>query len=245
MKNADVLITDASGFIGSAVAHKLAASGYSVRAMVRRSSPRHHIAGLDLEFCEGDLRDEASVKRAIQNVQYVFHIAADYRLWAAHPDEIFTTNVGGTRTIMREALRASVERVVYTSSVATIALMPDGSPGDETYSMSEKGGIGAYKRSKIAAERLVTEMVAQNALPAVIVNPSAPVGPRDVRPTPTGRIIVEAGEAEYRPSLIPDSISCMSMMWRKVTLPPCGVEKSVRATFSAAKMYHWARCSGT
>ena len=192
MKNADVLITGASGFIGSAVAHKLAASGYSVRAMVRRSSPRHHIAGLDLEFCEGDLRDEASVKRAIQNVQYVFHIAADYRLWAAHPDEIFSTNVGGTRTIMREALRASVERVVYTSSVATIALMPDGSPGDETYSMSEKGGIGAYKRSKIAAERLVTEMVAQNALPAVIVNPSAPVGPRDVRPTPTGRIIVEA-----------------------------------------------------
>jgi dihydroflavonol-4-reductase len=192
MKNADVLITGASGFIGSAVAHKLVASGYSVRAMVRPSSPRHHIAGLDLEFCEGDLRDEGSVKRAIQNVQYVFHIAADYRLWAAHPDEIFATNVGGTRAIMREALRAAVERVVYTSSVATLALTPDGSPADESCSVPEKNGIGTYKRSKIAAERLVTEMVTQNALPAVIVNPSAPVGPRDVRPTPTGRIIVEA-----------------------------------------------------
>jgi dihydroflavonol-4-reductase len=192
MKKADVLITGASGFIGSAVAHKLVASGYSVRAMVRPYSPRHHIAGLNLDFCEGDLRDEASIKRALQNVKYVFHIAADYRLWAARPDEIFATNVGGTRTIMREALRAAVERVVYTSSVATLALTPDGSPADESCSMSEKNGIGAYKRSKIAAERLVTEMVTQNALPAVIVNPSAPVGPRDVRPTPTGRIIVEA-----------------------------------------------------
>jgi len=192
MRKADVLITGASGFIGSAVAHKLVASGYSVRAMVRPSSPRHHIAGLDLDFCEGDLRDEVSIERAVQNVKYVFHIAADYRLWAAHPEEIFATNVGGTRTVMREALRAAVERIVYTSSVATLALTPDGSPADETCSMSEKEGIGAYKRSKIAAERVVTDMVRQNALPAVIVNPSAPVGPRDVRPTPTGRIIVEA-----------------------------------------------------
>jgi len=192
MRKADVLITGASGFIGSAVAHKLVASGYSVRAMVRPSSPRHHIAGLDLDFCEGDLRDEVSIERAVQNVKYVFHIAADYRLWAAHPEEIFATNVGGTRTVMREALRAAVERIVYTSSVATLALTPDGSPADETCSMSEKEGIGAYKRSKIAAERVVTDMVRQNALPAVIVNPSAPVGPRDVRPTPTGRIIIEA-----------------------------------------------------
>ena len=196
MKQADVLITGASGFIGSAVAHKLVASGYAVRAMVRPSSPRHHIAGLDLEFCEGDLRDEASIKRAVQNVKYVFHLAADYRLWAQHPDEIFATNVGGTRTIMQEALRAAVERVVYTSSVATLALPADGSPADETHSMPENKGIGAYKRSKIVAERIVADMIAHDALPAVIVNPSAPVGPRDVRPTPTGRIIVEAASGK-------------------------------------------------
>src|SRR5271165_5776527 len=146
---ADVLITGASGFIGSAVARKLVASGYSVRALVRPSSPRRHIAGLDLEFCVGDLRDETSIKRAVQNVRYVFHIAADYRLWARHPDEIFATNVGGTRTIMREALRAAVERVIYTSSVATLALTADGSPADESCSMPGNKGIGTYKRSKI------------------------------------------------------------------------------------------------
>ncbi len=189
---ADVLVTGASGFIGSAVAHKLVESGYSVRALVRPSSPRRHIAGLDLEFCEGDLLDEASIKRAMRDVRYVFHIAADYRLWARHPDEIFATNVGGTRTVMREALRAGVARVVYTSTVATIALTPDGSPADETRRMPEEKRLGAYKRSKMAAERLVTEMIVRDALPAVIVNPSAPIGPRDVRPTPTGRIVIEA-----------------------------------------------------
>jgi dihydroflavonol-4-reductase len=147
---------------------------------------------LDLELCEGDLRDETSINRAVQDVRYVFHAAADYRLWARHPSEIFATNVDGTRTIMRAALRAGVERIVYTSSVATLGSTADGSPADESISLSEEEGIGVYKRSKIVAERLVATMVAQEALPAVIVNPSAPVGPRDVRPTPTGRIIVEA-----------------------------------------------------
>jgi dihydroflavonol-4-reductase len=194
MKNADVLITGATGFIGSAVAHKLVTSGYSVRALVRPSSRRDHLAGLDIEFREGDLRDESSIKRALQNVQYLFHMAADYRLWAPHPNDVFAINVGGTRTVMQEALRAAVERIVYTSSVATLALPADGRLGDETSSVPENEAIGVYKRSKIAAERLVTEMISKHALPAVIVNPSAPVGPRDVRPTPTGRIIVEAAK---------------------------------------------------
>jgi dihydroflavonol-4-reductase len=189
---ADVFITGASGFIGSAVARSLVGSGYSVRALVRPSSPRQNIAALDLELCEGDLRDRASIERAMHGVQYVFHVAADYRLGKRYRAEIFATNVEGTRIVMEEALRAGVERVVYTSSVATLALREDGSPADESVSASQALAVGAYKQSKIAAERLVTAMVAGQALPAVIVNPTAPVGPGDARPTPTGRIIVEA-----------------------------------------------------
>jgi dihydroflavonol-4-reductase len=124
-------------------------------------------------------------------VRYHFHAAADYRLWARHPDEIFHTNVEGTRLVMEEALRAGVERIVYTSSVATLKVA-DGPPADESRRLREHEAIGAYKRSKLTAERLVEEMSARDGLPAVIVNPSTPIGPRDVRPTPTGRILVEA-----------------------------------------------------
>ncbi len=189
---AQTLLTGASGFVGSAVARMLLDAGFSVRALVRPSSPRFHLDGIDLEFVEGDLRDAGSVRQAMTGVRYVFHVAADYRLWAHDPGEIINTNVEGTRNVMREALRAGVERVVYTSSVATLGLRPDGSAADESVPLSEFQGIGAYKRSKIAAERLVEAMVAAERLPAVIVNPSTPIGPRDVKPTPTGRIIVEA-----------------------------------------------------
>jgi dihydroflavonol-4-reductase len=147
---------------------------------------------LELEFVEGDLRDADSVGRAVDGVRYVFHVAADHRLWARDPREIFTANVDGTRNLMQAALRAGVERVVYTSSVATLGLRPDGTPADEANPLSEMQGIGAYKRSKIAAERLVEAMIARDGLPAIIVNPSTPVGPRDIKPTPTGRIVVEA-----------------------------------------------------
>jgi dihydroflavonol-4-reductase len=186
------LITGATGFVGSAVARKLVLAGMPVRALVRPGSPRFHLAGLDLEFVEGDLRDAPSLRRAMGGVRYLFHVAADYRLWARDRGEIFASNVVGTRTVMQEAMRAGVERVVYTSSVATLKLRPDGTPADETIALSEQEGIGAYKRSKVAAERLVEAMVAADGLPAVIVNPSTPIGPRDVKPTPTGRIIVEA-----------------------------------------------------
>ncbi len=189
---AEILVTGATGFVGSAVVRRLSASGHAVRALVRRSSPRQHLADLDLEYVEGDLRDPASVATALSGIRYLFHVAADYRLWARDRSAISETNVGGTRTIMRAALDAGVERVVYTSSVATLALNRDGSPADEQRSLLEAEGIGAYKQSKIAAERLVEDMILSEGLPAVIVNPSTPIGPCDVRPTPTGRIIVEA-----------------------------------------------------
>jgi dihydroflavonol-4-reductase len=189
---AQTLLTGATGFVGSAVARTLVRAGFPVRALVRRGSPRFHLGDLDLEIAEGDLRDPDAVARAITGARYVFHVAADYRLWARDPREIYTANVDSTRNVMRAALRAGVERVVYTSSVATLGLRPDGSPADESHPLSEVQGIGAYKRSKIAAERLVEAMIAGDRLPAVIVNPSTPIGPRDVKPTPTGRIIVEA-----------------------------------------------------
>ncbi len=191
-KTFKTLLTGATGFVGSAVARALNRAGFPARALVRRGSPRSHLGDLELEFVEGDLRDADSVGRAVDGVRYVFHVAADYRLWARDPREIFTANVDGTRNVMQAALRAGVERVVYTSSVATLALRPDGMPADEANPLSEMQGIGAYKRSKIAAERLVEAMIARDGLPAIIVNPSTPVGPRDVKPTPTGRIIVEA-----------------------------------------------------
>ncbi len=189
---AQTLITGATGFVGSAVARRLRAAGFKIRALVRRRSPRRHLGALDLDFIEGDLRDPESIRRALDGVRYVFHVAADYRLWARDPREIFASNVDGTHNIMREALRAGVERVVYTSSVATLALRPHGEAADETMPLAEHEGIGVYKRSKIAAERLVEQLIATEGLPEVIVNPSTPIGPYDVRPTPTGRIIVEA-----------------------------------------------------
>jgi dihydroflavonol-4-reductase len=189
---AQTLVTGATGFVGSAVARRLTLDGTPVRALVRPGSPRFHLDGLGLEFVSGDLRDAQSLRAAMAGIRHVFHVAADYRLWARDRSEIFAANVDGTRNVMQEALRAGVERVVYTSSVATLGLRADGSPADESVPLSVEQGIGAYKRSKIAAERLVEAMVREDRLPAVIVNPSTPIGPRDVKPTPTGRIIVEA-----------------------------------------------------
>jgi dihydroflavonol-4-reductase len=187
-----VLVTGASGFVGSAVARKLLDRGFSVRALVRPTSPRFHLEGLDLDYAVGDLRDAATVRPAMAGIRYVFHVAADYRLWARDRNEILRNNLDSTRIVMEEALRAGVERIVYTSSVATLAVRRDGTSVDETFPLDEAKAIGVYKRSKVAAERLVERMIAEHKLPAVIVNPSTPIGPRDVKPTPTGRIIVEA-----------------------------------------------------
>ena len=190
-----VLVTGASGFVGSAVARSLLARGLQVTALVRASSPRTNLDGLPLDIAVGDMIDQASVAAAARGARYLFHVAADYRMWARDPEEIVRANREGTGAVMRAAKAAGVERIVYTSSVATLGVAPGADkndPADETHPLTPQTAIGAYKRSKVIAERLVEQMVAEEGLPAIIVNPSTPIGPRDVKPTPTGRIIVEA-----------------------------------------------------
>jgi len=187
-----VLVTGASGFVGSAVLRALAARGHKVRALVRAGSPRTNLAGVDCEIFEGDMRRCADVSRALEGARALFHVAADYRLWARDPMEIIRANLEGTRTVMEAALTRGVERIVYTSSVATLRAPDSPAPADESSPLAPGEGIGAYKESKVVAERLVERLIAERGLPAVIVMPSTPIGPRDIKPTPTGRILVEA-----------------------------------------------------
>ena len=186
------LVTGATGFVGSAVARALLDSGETLRLLVRPESDRRNVEGLRAEIVEGDLRDRASLERACHGCQGLFHVAADYRLWVPEPDEIYAANVAGTRALMEAAGEAGVTRIVYTSSVATLGLNRDGSPADEATPVALADMIGHYKRSKFLAEEEVRRLVAEAGLPAVVVNPSMPVGPRDIKPTPTGRMIVEA-----------------------------------------------------
>jgi len=187
-----VLVTGASGFVGSAVARIARERGFDVRVVIRKTSSRQNLEGLDAEVVIGDMRDETSMRAAMKGVRYLLHVAADYRIWARDPGEIERANLEGTEATMRAALAEGVERIVYTSSVATLKVSPAGDIVDETKPAQAHQTIGAYKRSKVLAERAVERMVANDGLPAVIVNPSTPIGPRDVKPTPTGRIIVEA-----------------------------------------------------
>jgi dihydroflavonol-4-reductase len=184
------LVTGATGFLGSHVARALAGRGENVRALVRPSSDLRALEGLDADRFTGDLRDRASLGRALEGVQRVFHVAADYRLWARDPREIYESNVTGTRNLLDAARNAGVEKFVYTSTVATIAVPREGGlPNEETQS-SVNEMIGHYKRSKFEAEQYALSAAAAG-LPVVIVNPTTPVGPGDWKPTPTGKIIVD------------------------------------------------------
>lgn len=189
------LVTGATGFVGSAVVRALLQRGHRVRALVRPSSDRRNLADHSIEVAEGSLEDPQSLACAVAGCRYVYHVAADYRLWVPDPEPMFRANVVGTRDLMIAALDAGVERVVYTSSVATLGLVPGGSADEETPSRAEDM-IGPYKRSKFEAEEVVRALVRRDGLPIVIVNPSTPVGPGDIKPTPTGRMILEAARGQ-------------------------------------------------
>ena len=186
------LITGASGFVGSAVLRRLLACGHQVRALVRPRSDRSNLEGLSVELVTGDLREPSDLDRAVKGCDALFHVAADYRLWVPKPVDMYKTNVEGTRNLLLAAAEAGVERIVYTSSVATIGYLPNGSPADENTPVTLSDMIGHYKRSKFLAEAEVGRLVKESGLPVVTVNPSTPVGPRDIKPTPTGRMILQA-----------------------------------------------------
>ncbi len=185
------LVTGATGFVGAAVARALLRRGERVRVFVRPSSDRRNLADLDVETALGDLEDEPSLRAAVAGCDSVFHVAADYRLWVRDPPAMMRANIDGTRLLMRSAMAAGIARIVYTSSVAVLG-HGDGGGADETAPSTVADMIGPYKRSKFLAEAELRRMVAEEGLRAAIVNPSTPVGPGDVKPTPTGRMIVAA-----------------------------------------------------
>ncbi len=186
-------VTGATGFVGAAVARALEKRGHRLRLLVRKGSDRRNLQGLkDFELFEGDLANPEALAKGLQGCDYLFHVAADYRIWVPDEEAMNRVNVGGTRGLMEAALKAGVKKIVYTSSVATIGLPKDGSPGNEKTFVSLPDMTGAYKRSKYLAEQEVRRLVREKGLPAVIVHPSTPIGPRDVKPTPTGRVVLEA-----------------------------------------------------
>ncbi len=214
------LVTGATGFVGSAVARALVRAGWQVRALVRAGSDRRNLQHLPVHLVAGDLADGASLDRALTGCQALFHLAADYRLGALEPEQLYRTNVEGTRNILSAARRAGVSRVVYTSSVATIGLPADGSPGTEETPVALADMIGHYKRSKYLAEQVVCSST-QTGTAVVIVNPSTPIGPGDVKPTPTGQMVLDAASGRTPASMT----SLQGTCWRFIVGEP------VSATF--------------
>jgi dihydroflavonol-4-reductase len=189
------LVTGATGFLGSAVARALLARGEKVRVLARPNSDRRNLAGLMVEIAEGSLEDASSLRRATLGCDGLFHVAADYRLWVRDKQSMLRANVDGTANLMKAAQAAGVGRIVYTSSVAVLGHVESG-VADETTPSTLADMVGIYKQSKFLAEEEVKRLIRDEGLPCVIVNPSTPIGPRDIKPTPTGRIIVEAAKGK-------------------------------------------------
>jgi len=183
-------VTGATGFVGSHVARVLTEQGADLRLLVRSSSEPRNIQALKADRVVGDLRDPASIEKAMAGCDAVFHVAADYRLWVREPEQMYRANVEGTRAVLDAARKNRVRRVVYTSSVATMGFTSNGHPADENSPVSLDSMIGHYKRSKFMAEEVALE-AGRSGTDVVVVNPSTPVGERDIKPTPTGRIVVD------------------------------------------------------
>jgi dihydroflavonol-4-reductase len=186
------LVTGANGFLGSAVVRALLDDRSAVRALVRPGSDRRNLDGLDVEIAEGDLTDRDSLRRAAAGCRLVYHVAADYRLWVADPQPMYRANVDGSVNVLEAAAEAGAQRMVYTSSVAVLGIRKDRTPADEDTPVTLDDMVGHYKRSKFLAEAAVRKRAAELQFPVVTVNPSTPIGPRDIRPTPTGRILLDA-----------------------------------------------------
>jgi dihydroflavonol-4-reductase len=185
-------LTGATGFIGTAVARTLLANGHKLRVLSRPNNNRSNLDGLDVEIVEGDLAKPETYVDALKDCRYLFHVAADYRIWVPDAASMHRVNVKGTRALMQAALKCGIERVVYTSSVATMGRDDKGLSACEQTPVTFADMVGVYKQSKYLAEEEVLRLIKQEHLPAVIVNPSSPLGPRDLKPTPTGRIIIDA-----------------------------------------------------
>jgi dihydroflavonol-4-reductase len=185
------LVTGATGFVGSAVVRSLLNAGHQVRVMVRQQSVQTNIQDLDVEIVKGDLGQPETLQKAVKGCDILFHVAADYRLWVRDSDILYRVNVEGTKSLMHAAINEGVSKIVYTSSVATLGLNSNGTPADENTPVSLENMVGHYKRSKYLAEQAVCQLIDEQQLPAIIVNPSTPIGPRDIRPTPTGRMVLD------------------------------------------------------
>lgn len=185
------LVTGANGFVGSAVTRCLLAAGHDIRCLIRPGSNQSNLDGLPVEISEGDLRDITSLKRAVTNCENLFHVAADYRLWVPDPETMYDINVKGTQELILAAAESDIRRIIYTSSVATLGINYGGNSADEETPSSLIEMTGHYKRSKFLAEEVVLHLTNKHKLPLVIVNPSTPIGPRDIRPTPTGLIVLD------------------------------------------------------